>query len=943
MKTSSICKTVLLGLVLLATSSHAFAQGVGALGGTVVDSSGAVLPGVTMSLLNPGTIGGTQQAITDERGAYLFTRLVPGRYNVRGELSGFRPVVQEDIVVNAGATARADLRLELGNVQESITVSGQSPLLDTTSALNQTVMERQVLDALPGTNDLWGVARLVPSVTMNKYDVGGSESFQQSKISVHGSNPDGESQYQVDGMNIDAAVGATGNVTMYYDPFMFEEINYQTSNGAAETARGGIVYNMVTKTGNNQLHGAFMFNGSNSSLQSDNITPELRADLLAAVPPKALAANPDINPTAQILHIFDVGGTASGAIVRNKLWWVATTKFVGLDQLRLGSYNPDGTQFVDDNFMSTVSGKASWAINDQNQLHWTHIYNNKRRYHYAGNVTTGFFESRATWNQTLETNLDQARWTSTLSSRLLLDVSASFSRTLQDLPYQVEVQKGDVPGIDLLTQTTVVAMPTYSEAHYNRGVLHASMSYVKGAHNLKAGYQYDLGQNQGYTYSMSHYPSGLVAVYRNAVPDSARTYNTPTSILQRMLEHGVYVQDKWTPGRKLTVQMGARLDRTRSWQPETCQPQTIFIAGSCFPAISDTPDWLDFVPRLAMIYDVFGDGRTAIKFGANRYMIGIGSGTIDVVNPIRTTFSTRPWTDRNGDLLPQLDELGASTGFNLGTTNRYDPGFARPYAAEYSVEFEQQLLKDMVFSAAYFRRGMRRTLGSMNVAVPRESYIPLDVVEVTSGVPVTVYNQDPALRGRFDVVWDNLSELDSNYNGLDLTLNKRFDRRWMMIAGLSFGDNQGDIFGTSDLNNPNFQFRHGVIGNQVPVSVKVSGSYLAPYGILASAVFQHYTGFPETTTVSVGASTVALTQVTQSIVVEPRGTTRLPDVNLVDVNVKKDIRIGSQLSAQPVVEVFNLLNSNAIQARTTVLGPAYGRASNIVLGRMVKFGVNMKF
>ena len=410
-----------------------------------------------------------------------------------------------------------------------------------------------------------------------------------------------------------------------------------------------------------------------------------------------------------------------------------------------------------------------------------------------------------------------------------------------------------------------------------------------------------------------------------------------------MLEHGVFVQDKWTPGRRLTIQMGARLDRTRSWQPETCQPETIFIAGSCFPAINDTPDWLDFVPRLALIYDVFGDGRTAVKFGANRYMIGIGSGTIDVVNPIRTTFSTRGWTDRNGDLLPQLDELGPSTGFNLGTTNRYEPGFARPYAAEYSVEFEQQLLKDLVFSAAYFRRGMRRILGSMNVAVPRESYIPLDVVEATSGVPVTVYNQDPALRGRFDVVWDNFSQLDSNFNGLDLTLNKRFDQRWMMIAGLSFGDNQGDIFGTSDLNNPNFQFRHGIIGNQVPVSVKVSGSYQAPWGILASAVFQHYTGFPETTTVSVGASTVALTQVTQSIVVEPRGTTRLPDVNLVDINVKKNIRVGSQLSAQPVVEVFNLLNSNAIQARTTVLGPAYGRASNIVFGRMVKFGVNMKF
>ena len=146
---------------------------------------------------------------------------------------------------------------------------------------------RLVLDVLPGTNDLWGVARLVPSITMNKYDVGGSESFQQSKISVHGSNPDGESQYQIDGMNIDAAVGATGNVPMYYDPFMFEEINYQTSNGSAETARGGIVYNMVTKTGTNAFRGAYMANGSNQNFQSSNITPQLRSDLLAAVPARA--------------------------------------------------------------------------------------------------------------------------------------------------------------------------------------------------------------------------------------------------------------------------------------------------------------------------------------------------------------------------------------------------------------------------------------------------------------------------------------------------------------------------------------------------------------------------------------------------------------------------------------------------------------------------------
>jgi hypothetical protein len=200
------------------------------------------------------------------------------------------------------------------------------------------------------------------------------------------------------------------------------------------------------------------------------------------------------------------------------------------------------------------------------------------------------------------------------------------------------------------------------------------------------------------------------------------------------------------------------------------------------------------------------------------------------------------------------------------------------------------------------------------------------------------------LRGQFDVVWDNRSELNSTFDGVDLTLNKRFDQRWMLIAGASFGKNEGDIFGgTSDLNNPNFQFRRGIVGNQVPVSVKLSTSYQAPWGILAGAVFQHYTGFPETTSVSVGATTVPLTQVTQSIVVQPRGTTRLPDVNLLDVNIKRVFKFSDRFSAQPALEIYNLLNSNAVQSRTTVLGPAYYRAANIVFGRMVKFGLNVNF
>ena len=162
-------------------ASSAAAQGVGAIGGTVSDSSGAALPGVTVSLSNPGVIGGDQSTVTDERGAYQFTRLVPGNnYAVKTALQGFRSALQERIVVNSDTTTRVDLHLEIGALEETITVSSQSPLLDTTQTLKQTVMTRETLDVLPSRSDVWAIARTAPAVVMNKYDVGGSEMFSQS-------------------------------------------------------------------------------------------------------------------------------------------------------------------------------------------------------------------------------------------------------------------------------------------------------------------------------------------------------------------------------------------------------------------------------------------------------------------------------------------------------------------------------------------------------------------------------------------------------------------------------------------------------------------------------------------------------------------------------------------------------------------------------------------
>ena len=285
---------------LLGFAPPAAAQfGVGSIGGTATDGSGGVLPGVTVTLSNPGVIGGDQTAVTDADGSYQFARLVPGTYTIKGELQGFRSFVQERIGVNADRNSRVDLKLDVGNVAETVTVSGQAPLLDTTSALNQTVLPRETIDALPTGYDTWSIARLAPAVHLDKYDVGGREMFGQSNASAHGST---EREYFIDGMDLNQYGG-----TFYIDSFAFQEVNIQTANMTAERSTGGVVWNFVTKTGSNKFSGTGAFLGmTHGCCEADNISDETEKVLLAAVPPYALAADPTPSLGNSVEHMYDL-------------------------------------------------------------------------------------------------------------------------------------------------------------------------------------------------------------------------------------------------------------------------------------------------------------------------------------------------------------------------------------------------------------------------------------------------------------------------------------------------------------------------------------------------------------------------------------------------------------------------------------------------------------
>jgi hypothetical protein len=929
-------------LVWLTLPAPALAQlGTGTINGIVADASGAVIPGVTIVLSNPGVIGGSQEATTNERGTYQFVRLIPSAtYSVRAELPGFRTTVRNNIVVNADVNVRVDLSLQIGELSETATVVGAAQLLDTTSVVNQQVLTREILDTLPTGNDLWSIGRIVPSVLVQEYDVGGDNSFHNQTLSVHGSGSD-ENKYMIDGMDVSHGSGAGSSSVSYFDTYMFTEVNYGAGNNSAEMAQGGVVYNMISRTGTNAFHGSFRIMGTNDSLQSNNLSSDVRARLLEAVPARVLAVSP--NPRNGIVSIVDVGLSFSGPIVRDKLWFVTTAKLNPLRDIRLGSYEPDGSQLVGYNQMRNGSFKISWQADQNSQLHFSHNHNKKGEMNFLpGSETASIFgETRATVARDQQIKVTQGRYTRTLSSNALLDVGYSHHYgPFPNLPNPA-VQPGDIPRFDLGTSTQTVAANVYTYNFPTKPVFTSSMTYVTGAHELKFGYQFNGNDYRTYSESMSHFPSGLVARYRNGVADSVQTFNTPVTTQNYTRENAVYVQDRWRPTNKLTLNIGARLERVTAWFPDQCQEATLFIDAQCFQGAS-TPTWLDLAPRFGMVYDLAGDGRTALKVSLNRYWPAVGTGLPINVNPIRLSNDTRSWTDRNEDLIPQLDELGPSTGYNLGTTNRFDPDLERPYSHEMNVEIERQLPGNVVVAVGYFHRDRKRNLGRRNMAIPTESYTPITVIERASGREVTVYNQSAALRGKFDVLVANAPENDTEYNGVDITVNKRLADNWMLMGGLSLSRNTGRQDQNADLNDPNIQNSVGAFQNEVPVAFKLAGVYEFPYGIKFSGTFQHFTGFPEDVTVLVTSSTVRLTQVSQSIRVEPRRDNRLPDTNMLDLSVKKIIRIG-RYTAEPGIDVFNTLNASPIQLRVSQLGGNFGRPSKILAGRLVRFNLNLSF
>lgn len=898
----------------------------GSLIGTVTDETGGVLPGVAVTLSGTTLLGGPQTEVTNVGGQYRFERLPPGVYAVRFELVGFKSIERRDIHVSATFTASVNVKMQVGNMEERITVTGESPIVDTKSNVQQTAMGQEVLEGIPTGRDVWSLAKLIPGVAVGTYDVGGTQGMQQSDMSAHGSR-DADKTFAIDGLSVNWPGTGGGATMVYYDQGMFEEVNYQTSAIPAEVAIGGIFMNMVTKAGGNFWRGEARYYYANDAMQSANFDAVSREFNFKG-------GNP---VTAQ----YDFNGTLAGPIVRDTIWFFGSYRRWKVDKLLMSTFNPDGSNARDNNLIWNGSAKLTGQLTRNHRLGVVYNYNQKNRYQRR---TATFEEDKASYVQLQPGYTGQVKYTAILGSQFVFESTAGGVKGVWPLHYQKEVGPEDIRREDTVLQTGWDAAPrSYDNPNY-RFQFDNVLSHTRngrGTHSLKAGVQF----TRQFYRDINTMNGDMRLIYNNGVPFRVQAFNTPVQATSYVHQLGFFVQDSWSMGR-VTLNVGLRADGAKGWMPRETSGAGRWVGERSIDERDVYNQWIG-VWRAGAVFDLTGNGLTALKGNFSRYAHQVGAAAIvNSVHAFALSSANIAWNDRNRNQMPDPGELGTFEGFTGGASTRYldANGTDWGYSDELTAGIEHQLMRDVRVGLMYYHRTNRKNVGTFNAAVPSTAYVPIEIVNPLGGT-ATVYNLNSAFVGRQDNVRMATPLLDTDYDGVELTAAKRFSSRWQMLFGLTVGRNEGGIdFG--DLNDPNnLQFQQGIAGNDATYQLKLSGTYVVPRAeIIVSGSLLNNTGYPRQLTYQVTRSVVpTLTRSAQTIRLNRRGDDRLPRVTMVDLRLSRSFKLPGDRRFEPQVDLFNIFNADTIVNIVNAVGPRLGYPGEILAPRIARLGFVFSF
>ena len=950
-------------LILLGTAWPALGQST--IAGRVTDSTGAVLPGVAVEATSSALIEGNRAVVTDAQGRYSVIDLRPGVYSLTFTLSGFTTLVREGVEVGSNVNVPINAVMAVGALEESVTVSGATPVVDVQAATRTEVLPREALNALP-TNRTWiSAGAIVPGARMTKPDVGGTEAVQQAYVTARGMNAN-DNGMQIDGMDVKPNNQA-GN-QQYPNFAMVQEVTYQTSAISSDTSSGGVRINMIPREGGNRYDGEVFVSVADGSWQSNNITPELLSRGLVT--------------TTSTDFLYDVNPGFGGPLLRNRLWFFGSYRRLVVDTRPAGAFLDDGSPAIEDQWIDSGSLRVTWQAASQQKVT---VYGDRQWKGKGHDFTDGVppeVTKAGIDPETASSRRDprlyyvaQAKLTSTLSSRLLVESGWSLSMYNWSIDYQPGVGHprgtpgwyAGAPRVDIARGTLTTASnfsPRTVDATGHQ--LSTALSYATGSHTFKTGVQWRFGPAEDHIIANAD----LTQRYRNAVAENVDVYTTPLHTKEDLdADLGVYVQDSWSIQR-LTVNAGLRFEYLNASIEATSMEAGRFVPARSVPQVTDLPNWFDTAPRLSVVYDLFGNAKTAVKFSASRYNQPIATAFAKRYNPTVEQSDRRDWFDvdlipgtstrsggslpTNGDDIAQENEIGPSNNRNFGVavSRRPDPGLSRPYTWEYTVGVQHELLPRVSLLGAWYHRSFRNLEGQYNALIDvRADYTPFETINPVSGQPMTIFNLNREKQGLVDLVDRNSDINGRSYNGFEVSMTARLRNGGMVMGGWSVERTVGV---TCDNDNPNQLLycdqtgnTYQELGRVAPIpfrhEYKLAATQPLPWGIQTGLSLLSYPGAQLGVTWPVPANLFPMgrTQAVNVPLISP-GTKFLERWNQLDFSIKKSLRVG-RLDFRPQVEIFNVLNSSVVLTEIQTYGPSLGRPTATLQGRLVRAGAIVMF
>jgi hypothetical protein len=800
-----------------------------------------VLPGVTVEASSPVLIEKVRTGVSDSNGLYRIEDLRPGTYAVTFTLPGFKTYKRDGIVLTGSFTASVDGDMAVGGVEETVTVTGESPIVDVQSAKHEQTLSNDVLKAIPTVRSYNAMVVVVPGVTTNLNDtVTGTATTQ---FPIHGGR-NNEGRMTIDGLNVGNPPGGNQPPGYVADVGNAEEVTFSTSGGLGENETGGLTMNIVPKTGGNRISGSLFFSGTNEHLMSENFKN---------VP--GLAA-----PTP-FKKIYDLNGSFGGPIKRDRIWYFINARTQGSKRINANQfynlnagkadqwlYAPDLSKpGFSDRTWENVSARVTWQANAKNKI--SGFWDEQATCRKCEGQTSGITDparlspEAGSVGATKPLRVMQATWSSPVTSRLLLDAGfggvyygwGSFERDpnpTHDLTRVVEqcatgcADNGSIPGLTYRSQDF---------NHNNTGSFgwKSNVSYVTGSHSMKFGYQ-----GAWMVDKRSWMTNSTELAYRvnNGIPNQLTQTLTPWQNDAYAGWHAAFWQEQYTAGR-LTLQGAVRYDRAGSWFPEqTLGPSKYFPNKITYAATKGVDSYNDITPRFGAAYDLLGNGKTALKGSFGKYLEGVGvqlnyansNPTLRIpttLGPFGVQGVTRTWTDTNRNWLPDCDlnNLQAQGDVSLGQdfcgivsnvrwgqnvlTNNYDPDLLHGWGVrasdwDYTVAVQQQILKRLSVEVSYNRRAFRGFTVQDNTLTTTADYTPYSITapsdpRLPGGGGYTIsglYDVAPNLAGQIlNLVTDTekYGKESQVFNGWDLTVNAR-QAGVTFQGGMSVGQTTSD-------------------------------------------------------------------------------------------------------------------------------------------------------